>query len=71
MNDRRFWFFLAAATVCALLVPPTPAEFRWVPRLLVVLYVVLAVLVGLETLSRRRTGRPPPLPDLPGPERDR
>ena len=71
MNDRRFWFFLAAAAACGLLVPPTPAEFRWVPKMLVVIYVVLAALVALETLSRPRNGGPPPLPDLPPDEGDR
>jgi ABC-type transport system involved in cytochrome c biogenesis permease component len=60
LNDRRFWFFLAAATACALLVTPTPGEFRWVPKMLVVIYVVLAALVALERLSRPRNGDPPP-----------
>ena len=53
MNDRRLWFFLAAAAVCALLVPATPGEFRWVPQALAAIYLVLAVLVALEVLSRR------------------
>lgn len=54
MKDRRFWFFVAAAAGCGLLVPPTPAEVRWVPKVLVVVYVVLAALVALEAVSARR-----------------
>jgi ABC-type transport system involved in cytochrome c biogenesis permease component len=53
MNDRRLWFFLVAAVACALLVPATPGEFRWVPQALVAIYLVLAALVALETFSRR------------------
>ena len=56
MNDRRVWFFVAAAAACALLVPATPDEFRWVPEMLAVVYIVLAGLVALETLGRRRAG---------------
>ncbi len=54
MNDRRLWFFLVAAAVCGLLVPATPGELRWVPEALAAVYVVLAALVALETLSGRR-----------------
>ncbi len=53
MKDRRLWFFLAAAAACGLLVPPTPPEVRWVPKALVVVYVVLAVLVALEAVTHR------------------
>ena len=59
MNDRRLWFFLAAAAACGVLVPATPGEFRWVPQALLVMYVVLAALVALETFSARGNGSPP------------
>ena len=52
MNDRRVWFFLAAAAVAGLLVPAAPGQFRWVPKALVVVYVLLAALVALEMLTR-------------------
>jgi negative regulator of sigma E activity len=55
VRDRRISFFLIAAVVCLLLVPPTPPEFRWVAEVTSAAYVVLAVLVGLESLSRRRS----------------
>ncbi|HEX2191596.1 MAG TPA: hypothetical protein VHH09_00225 [Acidimicrobiales bacterium] len=58
MTDRRFWFFLAAAS--GILVPATPGELRWVPQVLVIVYVGLAALVALESFSRRDSdGRPP------------
>jgi ABC-type transport system involved in cytochrome c biogenesis permease component len=56
VNDRRIWFFLAAAAICGALVPAAPSEFRWVPTALVVIYLVLAALVALEKLGRRRDG---------------
>jgi ABC-type transport system involved in cytochrome c biogenesis permease component len=72
VSDRRFWFFLAAAVVCGLLIPPTPAEVRWVPKLLVVVYAVLTALVALETLTRRRGVRERPSgPSPPAPNRRR
>ena len=61
MRDRRFWFFLAAAAASGVLVPATPGKFRLVPQVLVIVYVVLAALVALESFSRRDSGgRPPP-----------
>ena len=54
MSDRRVWFFLAAALACALLIPVSPSEFRWVAEVTALVYLVLAVLVVLDTLSRRR-----------------
>ena len=53
MIDRRITFFLAAAVVCALMAPLAPAELRWVPVATAVTYVVLAILVVLESLSGR------------------
>ena len=53
MSDRRITFFLAAAVLCALMTLVAPGELRWVPIALAVTYVVLAVLVALESLSSR------------------
>ncbi len=53
MNDRRLWFFLVAAMACALLIPAAPADLRWVPKMLAVVYVVLAALVALELVGSR------------------
>ena len=58
MTDRRIWFFLGAAVVSAALTPPTPASFRWVPMVLSCAYLVLVVLVAVDSLSRRRQDRP-------------
>jgi len=49
--DRRITFFLGAALVCGLMVPLAPGEFRWVPIATAVTYVVLAILVALESFS--------------------
>jgi hypothetical protein len=51
--DRRITFFLLAALLCALMTPLAPGEFRWVPEATAVTYVVLAILVALESLSGR------------------
>jgi low affinity Fe/Cu permease len=53
MRDRRITFFLAAAVVCALMTPVAPAAQRWVPIATAITYVVLAMLVILESLSDR------------------
>jgi hypothetical protein len=52
-RDRRLWFFLVAAVVCLLLVPAAPRGLGWVPFVTAAAYVVLAVLVALDSLSRR------------------
>ena len=57
MTDKRLWFFLGAAAVCGLMVPLAPPDLRWVPEVTAVVYVVLAVLVGLDSINRNR-GRP-------------
>jgi hypothetical protein len=41
--DPRALFFLAAATLAAVLIPATPSDLRWVPELVAVTYLVLAV----------------------------
>jgi hypothetical protein len=51
--DQRITFFLAAALVCAAMTPLAPGELRWVPIATAVAYVVLAILVALESLTGR------------------
>jgi hypothetical protein len=53
-RDPRAGFFLVVAVICAVLIVPTPADLRWVPIALVVVYAVLAGLVVLDVLSRNR-----------------
>jgi hypothetical protein len=53
VSDRRVAFFLAAAVVCALMTPLAPGELRWVPVATAATYVVLALLVALESWSGR------------------
>ena len=57
MIDRRITFFLGAAVVCAAMTPLAPSSFRWVPIATAVTYVVLAILVALESLSSGRARR--------------
>ncbi|HXJ63398.1 MAG TPA: hypothetical protein VNN79_06550 [Actinomycetota bacterium] len=70
---RRPLFFLACAVICALLIAPTPAEFRWVNLTMIGLALFWAVMLSAEELARRRrrsrTRRrtPPPEPE-PEPE---
>jgi hypothetical protein len=52
--DRRGVFFAGAAFVCAVLVPATDSELRWVPIAMAFAYAVLAVLSFLDAWSRRR-----------------
>jgi hypothetical protein len=54
VRDRRSAFFLVAAVACVGMVPLSDADLRWVPELLAVTYVVLAVLSFLDYESRRR-----------------
>ncbi len=50
--DRRAVFFAVAALVCALLIPATDSELRWVPMVMAGSYAVLAVLSLLDSRSR-------------------
>jgi hypothetical protein len=52
--DRRAVFFLGAAVVCAVLIPVTASEERWLPIFLSVVYLLLAVASFLDTRSRGR-----------------
>jgi hypothetical protein len=54
---RRPLFFLACAVICALLIAPTPAEFRWVNLLMIGLSLFWAVMLSAEELARRRRRR--------------
>ena len=54
MRDRRSVFFLGAAVAAALMVPLSEHDLRWVPEVVAVTYVVLAVLSFLDFESRRR-----------------
>ena len=59
--DRRAVFFVGAAIVCAILIPVTEEEQRWVPTVLAILYLVLAVASWADkrTRIRGRADRPP------------
>ena len=52
--DQRAIFFLGAAFVCALLIPVTDGEHRWVPIALAVVYVLLALASWADRRSRMR-----------------
>jgi hypothetical protein len=57
---RRPLFFLLLATVCAALIPATPAEFRWVNLVMGGLAVFWAVMLAAEDFARRRPRGPGP-----------
>ena len=54
---RRPLFFLGCGIVCALLIGPTPAEFRWVNLVMIGLALFWAVLLSVEELARARRRR--------------
>ena len=54
---RRALFFLVLAVVCGLMIPATPAEFRWVNLTMIGLALFWAVMMAGEELARRRRGR--------------
>jgi hypothetical protein len=53
--DRRAVFFVGAAFACALLVPVTDNEFRWVPIATAIVYIVLALASFLDARSRKHS----------------
>jgi uncharacterized membrane protein YqjE len=53
--DRRAAVFLGFALTCALLVPVTDDEYRWVPIATAVTYVLLALASLLDARSRKRS----------------
>ena len=54
-RDKRVPFFLGAAVVVLALYYPTPPDFRWLPLVLAITYVVLAALTALDQWSRGRS----------------
>gem|GEM_PF-7132881 len=54
MNDRRVAIFVLFAVVCAVLVPLTDRQFRWVPIATSLAYVVFAVVAAIDARSRAR-----------------
>ena len=52
--DRRAAFFLGAAVICALLTPVTEEAQRWVPAVLAVVYVLLAVASWADRRTKLR-----------------
>ena len=52
--DRRALFFLAVAVVAGLLVPVTDDSLTYVPKIVAVTYVVLAVASYLSWRTTRR-----------------
>jgi hypothetical protein len=61
---RRPLFFGTMAVLCALLVPPTPPEFRWVAWFAAGLSLFWAIMTAAEDLST-------PRPDVPAEPRQR
>ena len=57
--DRRALFFLGAAIVCAVLIPITEAEQRWVPISLTIVYALLALASWADHRSRRHLDHEP------------
>lgn len=55
--DRRAAFFLVAAIACALMIPVSDADLRWVAELTSAVYVVLAIAAWLDSRSRRGSSR--------------
>ena len=58
MVDRRAVFFLLAAALSLLLVPVTPADYRWVGIILGASYLLLAAgsYFDFRSRTRRRPG---------------
>jgi hypothetical protein len=56
--DRRAIFFLGAGVICVVLTPLTPADIRWFPIVVAIVYFVLAAASALDNRSRRHH-RPP------------
>jgi hypothetical protein len=65
---RRPLFFSAVALVCLLLLPATPAEFRWVNLAAGGLAIFWAVLLAIEEVVSRREGSLPPGVAAPAPD---
>ena len=55
--DRRAAFFVGAAIISAILIPVTEQAQRWVPAVLAIVYLLLAVASWADHRTRTR-GRP-------------
>jgi hypothetical protein len=53
--DRRALFLLGAAVVCAVLIPVTESEHRWVPIGLSIVYALLALASWADARGRSRS----------------
>jgi hypothetical protein len=60
--ERRVPFFLIAAFTCGVLTFAAPADFRWVPVVVAVVYLILAGATALEQWSEARRRRREPQP---------
>ena len=58
--SRRVSFFAIAAVACALLTLAAPADLRWVPEIVAVVYATLSGLTALEEWSTNRHHRREP-----------
>jgi hypothetical protein len=56
--DRRALFFLAAAALCALMIPLADQSQRWVPIIVSIVYVLLALASALDAYSRHHPRGP-------------
>ena len=56
---RRPLFFLALSVTCLLLIPPTPAEFRWLNLAMAGLALLWAAAFTLEDFFSARRHQPP------------
>jgi hypothetical protein len=59
VTDLRALFFAGAAAVSGGLIPLTPATYRWLPVVLVIVYALLAGASFLDSRSRHRAGAEP------------
>jgi hypothetical protein len=55
--SRRTRFFLAAALVCAALIPVAENDLRYVPTALAITYVILALASEFDQRSRQHQRR--------------
>jgi hypothetical protein len=63
--SRRALFFLGVALVFVLMIPPTPAEFRWLNMVMAGLALFWATLLAIEDLANRRRNLDRPPGDFP------
>ena len=54
---RRFVFFLIGCGIALALAPAAPADLRYVPEVVAVTYLVLALAAGAENAFDRRPDR--------------